>query len=313
MEPCARKLLDVLHQKATVDWFRPELDNFVGFLSSLKKKHCRNSWSDEYMAPVCCRREIDFSTEIEYRQFCKVSLSLAESDLTSLLNSLANSTPPSEADTERLRNRLINYLFDLKPIVEHLERKKVPDYELFVGGKNYSVESFQLYSMSLHLANGSVDLSDHRTMQVAAIFLLRQSIETRLIRVIGVDLRDKYGQSPKLRHDFHFNYIESRAHFFQLKNGDLKVLKTVYDWCNDIVHSAFQPYAWQITFAHRVSACLFGHGPSKGGAGVSVYGAFQITDLAEMRQDFAMYFREKYDHGFWSVDFISPEAGVIRD
>lgn len=283
----------------------PALEAFVGYLRILSAKH-RKSWSGEYVTQVCFRRETDFSSDAEFTQFARVSLALATDQLAKIIQDLRDQR--ADGKSQRLRLVLRDYVFDLKPYVEWLERKK--NVTLFRGGKNYRIESFQLFMLAQQLNCGSGDLGDHKASQAAGIFVLRQALETRFFRAVGVDLRDRYGQAPKIRHGFHLDFIESNPQHFALVGCSLAQIEHVYKWSNDIVHGAYQPLAWQVAHAVDVCAPIFAPGSYRDGHGFSVHGAVQITQIEEMRQAFLAHFATTYDHGVWSATFFDPDAGI---
>jgi hypothetical protein len=302
----AADLLDVLNPGNEEFDIVPALTAFVAYLQELASKHAKQ-WLGDYVAQVCFRKEIDFSSDTEFTQFARVSLVLAANQLATILKGLVDK--PAGSPLLRLREVLRDYVFDLKRYVEWLERRH--HITLFAGGKNYRIESFQLFMLARQLGHGSGDLGDHKTSQAACIFALRQALEARFFRAIGVDLLDQYGQTPKTRHGLQMDFIAGNPQFFELTGCSLAQIQHVYKWSNDIVHGAYQPLAWQVAHALEVSAPIFGAGPHRGGKGFSAHGAIQIKQIDEMRQAFLAYFASEYHHRIWCATFFDPDAGTI--
>jgi hypothetical protein len=147
---------------------------------------------------------------------------------------------------------------------------------------------------------------DQKSSQIASIFLLRQAMEVKFSRLIGVYFHDINGGTPRLKHDFHYKFIEDHIRFYDFKFVDFTLLQKIYDWCNVIVHGAFQPLPWQVAYAMQICAGLFMDGEHEGGW--SMYGGIVVNDKAAMQQAFCGYFAASYDHGFWSTRFLEIEA-----
>lgn len=303
------KLLDLALQGkvAFIDGKNMAVELFDRYLERLRIKHCKNTWNEQYKSSVAFRRDSFFSSNAELKQFCRVSLFVAQEQVSRLIREIEKINC-DELSLELINTTLVDYIFDLKPVIEYLERAKTPDFVLFSGGKNYRAESFDLFRLSCALLNGQLDKGSHKTRQIAAVCVLRQSLESRFQRIIGVELHDKDGKGPKVRHGFYYNFIADSQSEIELKNCNLKAISSVYDWCNDIVHGAYQPSSWQLPFAHQVCAPLFWSGESEEAKRWSIYGAARIKDPDSMRQSFLRYFAEKYDHGIWCSAFLNPDA-----
>lgn len=299
-----------LHGKISfIDGKSAAVNLFDHYLDQLRIRHCKKQWSQEYKSGVAFRRDSFFSSSAELTQFCRVSLFLAQEQISRLVKEI-EAINADDLDVALMNTTIVDYIFDLKQVIEHLERAKTPDFVLFSGGKNYQAESFELFRLSSALLIGQLDKGAHKTRQIAAVCVLRQSLESRFQRIIGVELHDKDGKGPKVRHGFYYKFIADNQDEVELRDCNLKAISSVYDWCNDIVHGAYQPLSWQLPFAHQVCAPLFFSGKSDDGNRWSVYGAARIRNLESMRQSFLGYFAGAYDNGIWCSECLNPEALV---
>jgi hypothetical protein len=280
------------------------LNMFGEYLMALKNLHCKKVWSDEYKSSVCFRRNTHFSSKEELTQFCRVSLFLANEQISELISSLKENSETT--DIALINSTIVDYIFDLKNPIEHLERHKKPDFILFDGRKSHLASSIDIFRLSISLLNGKIDEGAHKTRQIAAVCVLRQSLESRFRRIIGVELHDIRGNTPKLKHHFHCKFISENQDHISLIGCNLNATINVYEWCNDIVHGAYQPFSWQLPFAHQICAPLFYSGDN--GKMWSIHGSAHIRDVASMRQEFLMHFANSYDHGTWCVEFTKPDA-----
>lgn len=280
------------------------INRFSEYLLELKKLHCRKEWKDEYKTSVCFRKNSFFSSKDELAQYCRVSIFLACEQFRKIIFDFKDGE--YQENIEILNTTIVDYIFDLKGPIEYLERKINPKFTLFEGEKSYRAESFEIFRLSKSLLDGEVGKGAHKTRQIAAVCVLRQSLESRFRRIIGVEFHDIRGNTPKLKHDFHYKFILKNQNYISLKGCNISSIVHVYEWCNDIVHGAYQPLSWQLPFAHDICSPLFYSGENK--EKWSIYGSACIGDLDSMRQKFLIYFADSYDHGTWCVDFMKPDA-----
>jgi hypothetical protein len=285
-------------------------------LKWLQSRHAPKAYSDEYVISTAYGKPRALRKDSEIAAYCRVHLQLATRQFGILIDEIkgANGKVPI-ASLRRYSEIVRDYLFDLLPIAEFLERRKDDRYEFFRGGKSYGVASWEIFRVSRQLAiqsafRGKPFHIDHKTSQIACVFVFRQALEAKFNRIVAVYFLDKNGQTPKIKHDFHYNFIVSNIGCFEFTSVNFPLLGKIYDWCNSIVHQAYQPLAWQIPHAQSVCSGLWAHGPLTKKGGSSVHGGIRILDLEDMQGRFAEHFAKSYDHGTWCIGFEKPEAVI---
>lgn len=286
--------------------------NFLSHLQWLEDRHCKKTWPDEYLVSNCYNRFRWFATDAEASAYCRVNLYIATRQFEKLSKEMINAKGViTHQKLKQYKAIIRDYIFDLKPIAEHLERRKKKEYNFFTGQKNYGLMSWQIFLASRQLAAMSLDKSiqlDHKASHIAATFMLRQALEAKFERVIHVTLHDKSGQNPKIRHDFNYNFIKDNQNFFAFTAVDFLLLRKIYTWCNTIVHKAIQPLVWQLTYALDISKGLFSDGPLNDNGGWSINGGVRITDTDQMQKSYIEHFCKTYEHGLWCTEQQTPEA-----
>lgn len=285
--------------------------NFLVHIKWLKNRHCKKTWSDDYIVSTCYNRTGWFKSETQVAAYCRINLLIATQQFEKLAKEMGNDKGViSHPKFKQYESIIRDYIFDLKPIAEYLERKKDNNYQFFSGQKYYGLMSWQIFVASRQLAAMSSDKSiqlDHKTSQITATFVLRQALEAKFNRLINVALLDRNGLSPRIKHDFNYGFIKNNLHFFRFKEVDFTLLGYIYNWCNQIVHTATQPLIWQLTYALDISHGLFASGKSDNGAW-SINGGVTVLDTEEMQKKYINYFCDTYGHGIWSTVQQTPEA-----
>jgi hypothetical protein len=152
---------------------------------------------------------------------------------------------------------------------------------------------------------------DHKAAQIASVFILRQALESKFFRLVGVEIYDRNGNSPKLRHMFHYDFILANASYFNFRTVTFRDLRKVYEWCNDVVHRVYHPLAWEIDYAHKVCRGLFNPLRPEQNTRWSINNAVEINDRDGMQGNFIQHFVDNYDHGIWTIEPLEPEAMCI--
>jgi hypothetical protein len=175
------------------------------------------------------------------------------------------------------------------------------------------VHSWEVFGIARGLAYQSTSQAgklDHKAAQIAAIAALRQALELRFERLISVYPMDKKGKPPRLKHGFHQDFIVANPGFFQPRDFGISDLRPVYDWCSEIVHQAYQPYAWQISWALELGGRLLRARTRTLPGAWSIADGVEIIDVQDMQAAFEAHFLESYDHGEWRMTRSRPEALV---
>lgn len=317
----AHALLDIL-DRTTVQPLPSDaqaeraVEDFLQHLRAVDAAQKPKQWSERYLVDQVFGRMRRFNSDVERRLYCRCHLRVAIEQFTLFIQELktANGGLLTYALLKEWRDNVIDYIYDLATIVPFLQRH-VPGYVFLRGGKNATVHSWEVYLLAKGLAYQSTHWGkgpalDHKTAQIAAIGVLRQALELRFDRIIAVYPTDKKGKAPKLRHGFHQGFIVAHPQYFKAQGFSIVDLKPMYDWCSEVVHQAYQPFAWQTSWALRLAGRLLNSQPVAHGSAWSIANAVHIVDVQAMQAAYEEHFLASYDHGVWQMTRERPEALV---
>lgn len=227
------------------------LQDFSAQIKFIKNRHVRKISEENYYVSSCFGKMRLLKNDVERNAFCRSHLVLADRCFDNLLIELKGDAPKISFKKAVSYGEIItDYIFDLKPIIEYLEQRKDPSFVFLRGHKNVGVATWELYRLSKQLAVQSAHRKtpmhfDHKNAQIVAVFALRQALEEKFFRLIAVAFYDAVASTPKIKHFFHYDFIISHPSYFTFKSVDFKLLKKIYEWCNEVVHNVYQPMAWQ--------------------------------------------------------------------
>ncbi len=84
-----------------------------------------------------------------------------------------------------------------------------------------------------------------------SVFLLRQSIEIKSKSIFGID-KVYYQNVDYLPNSFFLDFIMQNNYYFELKNIDLKKIRTIFNWTNNCIHEATKPKIREIQYALKI-------------------------------------------------------------
>lgn len=272
--------------------------------------------SDDQLAEQVFRKDPRFADHRQFLPYARYQLRVAHIELNRLVDTMRESGG-GRLTYEILwdfRDFINDYLFDCREILGPIQ-KNVADWKFFDGHKNSGVTSWEIFRLANNLAwqstvNEPGQRLTHKTAQIAAIVVLRQAMEKRFERLISVYPVDRNGKGPKLKHGFHQDFISKYPSFFASEGFEIAKLRHLYDWCSEIVHQAYQPYTWLITFALRRAGALLRSKAAAEGERWSIFNAVRIADIDAMQTAYENHFLETYGHGEWKFFRDKPEAIV---
>jgi hypothetical protein len=320
MVPCVGTAISELHKIAMKEQFSAQV-LFVAFkdicghvLEKLPGKVKNKKYSDEYLVSVCFKKN-EYMTPEEASAYCKVSLVVGVKYLRKQLELIEKSFEVvGDRALIEVSDLLYNYLHDFRPLIEYVVQSKDASYVFFRGSKYSGSRTQDLFRLSRVLSyTASISTNNplqdsHRACCVASAFVLRQAMEVKFVRIVGVELIDKKYNAPKLWHGFHYDFVKENPHHFDFEAFDFFLLRHIYDWCSMMVHSAHLPLAWLLPMAHDFCEGLFNSGVCSESGYWHVHGAVRVKDIQEMQHAYAAFFSKNYEHGIFCVGFGATES-----
>jgi len=290
----------------SIDVFKAFVTEFISWKDSVVSK----SYSDDYLIGTVYKENVIFKTRNEYTQLCKAQVSLASITLKDLLVEIEN----TDLTCESASKHITEYVFDLKPFVEELERRNNPNYNFFEGGKSTSDMAVMMFKEAKTLFWSSIykDVNpvSHRSALNLSVFALRQALEIRLRRAIGIyKILDEKLNNAKLSHDFYIDFFKNNTDIFTLKIPSITNLSKIYKWTNYSIHTGFMARVWEIQYAFDYCSNLFNPDSYEHGKGWSIHSAIKISDYAELKKRFENKVKIMYPNSSWDFTYMeSPEA-----
>ncbi|KAB0671698.1 hypothetical protein F6V30_03725 [Oryzomonas sagensis] len=292
------------------------LNDLYDYLKELRTKHVKKNYlqNPAYLVGWLHTKNRVLKTEAEASGFCRAHLCVAEYCFGKLLEEISK-TPEghSEERIKSFKNMIHEYLHDLRPIVEYLEKKQEPAYSFFGGGKFYgtwTLDSFRMCTNLFWTNAFEKNFVDIRAGLNLSTFSLRQSLELKFRRILGVRAitHKATGDEPKLKHDYFYKFIISETDHFKFYTPHITAIWKIYEWTNMTVHTGNIPRIWELQYAIEIVTPFFAPQPASSSGKWSIDSSVEIYDYQGLKDKFKALFHNKYTEAEWTIHFEKPEA-----
>ncbi|MGB7748665.1 MAG: hypothetical protein WBN75_15425 [Verrucomicrobiia bacterium] len=267
-------------EKSTLDDFKAFIAEFDGWVKANLKAH-----KDDYLIGQIYKENVFFRTEDEYTQVCKCQAELAHRCLKSICEDIEKKPDIYPSRTKHI----VDFIFDLAPFVDQIMKKKDPNFQFIAGGKSYSQNSIWMFREASNLFWSSTvtdkNLLSHMSAVSLSVFALRQAVEVRFRRAIGIErIVDDNANDAKLRHDFMLEFFAENPDLVALKVGSMTNLTLIYKWTNYSIHTGSMPNMWEIQFALDYCSKLFEPDKPDPKKGWSIDSSIKIKNYDELKK-----------------------------
>ncbi|MEZ5069890.1 MAG: hypothetical protein R2751_02710 [Bacteroidales bacterium] len=160
--------------------------------------------------------------------------------------------------------------------------------------------------------------SDHKeeklVLATSTPFVIRQSIEYKLKRVLGIQYILNKGKLDKTSTSIYFDGFKSCQKYYRLRNIELEIIETIHSWSHFYVHSGLRAEPWRTETALFYASRLNYIGPTLDSSLLSVYASFEINeeDIEEAKRLAEAKIKEEIGDEIEIVWDSHPEVAVIK-
>lgn len=176
-------------------------------------------------------------------------------------------------------NRMfIDFVCDLKPFIAYFDKNQ--NYSWLLGNTNGHISNFYSDLSITIFWNGMPSNNSEERLALASStpFVIRQSIEYKIKRILGIDYILINGKLDIRTMERCFKAIEKNKTFYRTKDFDINTIKQIYSWTNYYVHGGYRPEPWRTETAINYLNNLFYAGQSSNKKYLSLYAGVEILE-----------------------------------
>lgn len=268
----------------------------------------------DHVIPMIFRDDLTFNTQTELNSYMKCQLKVAFKWFRYLINEIRKEQ--KRITSKRLLNYgdyIVNFLHDISVFIEYFENKSNEFFKFLNGGKSYGQHTVFIYKNAINSYWGSLSQGnklDHKGNISASSYFLRQSLELKFRRILGVtQILDSKGNSPKIRHEYFPEFIKKNISHFDLSGSSIPNLLKIYKWTNYTIHTSASSFIWEQWYAFEYCNNFIFPKSVDDGKRWSIHNSVKITQFDELVLKFYDDFGSNHNgNGMWCYIMDKPEA-----
>ena len=176
----ALELYKVLKNKKEVTVLINKLQAFENYLLKLCKQICPKGLKEAFIYQWVFTNEV--KKKRDYESYCKANVFAAQPSLARIITKI------NEVGMNEVSHRMVSdFVCDLKPFIQYFDKSQ--DYSWLLINTNSHISNFY-YDLSTNLFWSGIP-SQHQEERLALAsstpFIIRQSIEYKIKRILGID------------------------------------------------------------------------------------------------------------------------------
>lgn len=254
-----------------------------------------------------------FSNEVsekDIESYFKANLLSASESLKRIINKLQSSE--INLVLERL---LIDFICDLKPFIIRFD--KAQDYNWLLMNTNSHISNFynHLAENIFWTGNPGKHEQEQLILSTSTPFVIRQSIEYKIKRILGIDFISKNGKIHKTQANTYFKALKSNLKYYQDCKLNFEKIEKIHTWSHYFVHGGYRPEPWRTECALNYLKDIFYSGETSLANSVSLYASIEIyeKDLENLKRETEEFIKNEIGNDIEIWWLTKPEAAIIKD
>ena len=247
------------------------------YLQKLCKTISRKTPKQNYIYQWVFTNEFDNK---DAQHFYKANIFAAMYSLKRILSFIE-----SQEITQVLRRLLIDFICDLKKYIKYFDKQQNYDWLLMNTNSHITNFYFNLAENVFYFGKPGIHEQENLALSTSTPFIIRQSIEYKMKRILGIDYIKKDGNIHKTNMNIYFKALNNNLRFYKTRNFDFTIIEKIHSWTHLYIHGGYRPKPWQIETALNYLKELFYKGETSQGNLLSYYAGIELleSDLPAMK------------------------------
>ena len=253
-----------------------------------------------------------FKTQVDKKDldtFCKANIAAASYSLLRIIERLET----TEFD-EVIQRLLLDFICDLKQFIIRYDEHQ--DFSWLIVNTNNHISNFYFELADNVFWHGKPGNRKEEKLVLATStpFIIRQSIEYKPKRVLGIQYIIKEGRLDKTSTKTYFTAFKNCSKYYRLRNIDLDIIETIHTWSNFYVHSGLRAEPWRTETALHYILNLNYKGPTIDSSLLSIYASIEIDEskVEEAKHSIEESIIQELGNDIRIVWDPHPEVAVIK-
>jgi hypothetical protein len=283
------------------------LDNFRIYLESLSNRITKNPPKIGFIYQWV------FSTEYKEKdldEFCKANIFAAKESLKRIIPVIQK-----KEITPVFRRMLIDFICDLKMFVNYFDKSQ--NYEWLIVNTNTHISNFYYDLAQNVFYNGKPGAHEEEYFSLSSStpFIIRQSIEYKIKRVLGIEYIELSGKPHKTLANVYFKAIRNNNLFYRTRKFDFETIEKIHSWTHLHIHSGYRAKPWVTETALNYLKEFFYSGITSQATSFSLFAGVEIveTDLQDLIKQTEDSIKNELGQDAVIIWRTKPELAYLRN
>lgn len=289
---------------------KSNLQIFSSYLTKLTNELSPNKLSEKMIYEWTFKNVLDLKKSRDIDCYFRCNLISAKKSLGRIIENL------SKIEVDEYQKRILkDFVCDLKPFIMRFDSEQ--DYEWLVGNTNAHITNFyfQLLSNTFWTGNVGQHPEEKKVLSSSSPFLIRQAIEYKIKRVLGIDYIMLNSKPDNKMMDKCFKAIESNKDkgYYSTK-FEFDILKKIYRWTHVYIHGGYRPEPWKTETAINYLSLFFYSGLTTDSNLFSLYAAVEVkaTDIESLKANTVKIIEQEAASNTLKIVWtINPEIAIV--
>jgi hypothetical protein len=217
--------------------------------------------------------------------------------------------------TSVFKRMLIDFICDLKPFINYFDKSQ--NYKWLVGNTNSHITNFY-YGLAQNIFyNGKPGTHEEEYFSLSSStpFIIRQSIEYKIKRILGIDYIELFGKPHKTLANIYFKALRNNNKFYKTRNFDFEIVEKIHSWTHLYIHGGYRANPWLTETALYYLQGLFYSGKTSQSSSLSLYAGVEIVeiDLQELLKITQDFIKNEIGQDANIIWLIRPEVAYLKN
>lgn len=294
------KIIDKVEVISSLEIFWTYLDNLC---RSISKNTPKNGFIYQWI----------FNAEFKEKdldKYCKANIFAAKDSLKRIIKICQQ-----QEISNVLRRVLIDFICDLKIFIEFFDKSQ--NYKWLLGNTNSHISNFY-YDLAQNIFyNGKPGKheEEYLTLSSSTPFIIRQSIEYKIKRILGIDYIEISGKPHKTLANVYFRALKNNKSFYKTRKFDFETIELIHSWTHFFIHGGYRARPWAIESALAYLNEFFYSGITSQKTSLSLYAGIEIfeSDLSEIIQRTQNFLKKEISQDANIIWLSRPELAYMKN
>ncbi|MDX9855098.1 MAG: hypothetical protein RBS81_15045 [Tenuifilaceae bacterium] len=212
------------------------------------------------------------------------------------------------------KRMLIDFICDLKCHINYFDKSQNYNW-LAINTNSHTSNTYQDLAHDIFYNGKPKEKEDeYFCLSSSTPFIIRQSIEYKIKRILGIDYIEILGKPHKTLAKTYFKAIKNNEAFYKIRDFDFETIEKIHSWTHVYIHGGYRAEPWITETALHYLSELFYSGRTSQEASFSSFAGIEVfeSDVQELMKRTEIFIKREIDQNAVIIWRTKPEVAYIK-